>query len=318
MNPSFFFVLSGLFLGWSLGANDAANVFGTAVGTKVIKWSTAVTITAVAVIAGAVHKGQIGIANIGSYAALNSVTTGLEAFIVMLVAALTVTGFTILKFPVSTTQCIVGSMIGWGLSKGTADFSKTTDFFSAWLITPLGSCLICFILCKLFAVLLEKKVEGHKNFDMVVKIGYMASGAFGAYSLGANNVANATGIYLSVDGVLNSTFVAALAGGIAIALGVLTFSKPVMQTVGEGVTSLSPVMGFLAVISCSIIVYIYALIGIPVSTSQAIVGAVIGAGLTKGVGTVKFDVLKNIGVAWFLTPLIPGFITFVIGKIIVT
>ena len=315
MNPSFFFVLSGLFLGWSLGANDAANVFGTAVGTEVIKWGTAVTITAVSVIAGAVHKGQTGIANIDSYAALNGITTGLEAFIVMLAAALTVTGFTILKFPVSTTQSIIGSMIGWGLSRGTADFSKTTEFFSAWFITPLGSCVICFILCKLFDVLLREKVEGHKNFDMFVKIGYIASGAFGAYSLGANNVANATGIYLSVDGVLNSTFVAALAGGVAIALGVLTFSKPVMQTVGEGGTNLSPVMGFLAVISCSVIVYIYALIGIPVSTSQAIVGAVIGAGLTKGAGSVKFDVLKNIGVAWFLTPVIPGFFTFIVGRL---
>ena len=118
MEIAFLFVLSGVFMGWSVGTNDAANAFGTAVGTRVVKYRTAVILCSLFVIAGAVLSGHKVIENLGGYAASNSVTTGVAAFIVMLVAALTVTLMTILKFPVSTSQCLVGSMIGWGLSQG--------------------------------------------------------------------------------------------------------------------------------------------------------------------------------------------------------
>ena len=310
---SWIFISSGAFLGWALGANDAANVFGTAVGTRVIRFRTAVCICAAAILIGAIREGQYGIGKLGGYAAINSVNTGLAAFVVMLAAGLTVTVFTFMKLPVSTSQCVIGSIIGWGLSHGTADFSETASFVSAWVVTPFGSMVACFILCKMYEMFVESKIKGLAQLDFIIKAGYMVSGALASYSLGASNVANATGIYLNVPGIFDSAFQAALVGGIAIALGVLTYSKPVMFTVGEGITQLSPVSGFLVVLSCIFIVYPYALIGIPVSVSQAVIGAVIGAGLVKGVRMVKFRVLKNIALAWFATPIIPGIISFAFG-----
>ena len=310
---SWVFISSGAFLGWALGANDAANVFGTAVGTRVIRFRTAACLCAVAILIGAIREGRYGIGNLGGYAALNSVNTALAAFIVMLAAALTVTVFTFMKLPVSTSQCVIGSMIGWGLSHGTADFSKTTPFVSAWVVTPFGAMIACFILCKMYEIFIESKIKNIAQLDFVVKVGFIVSGTLGSYSLGASNVANATGIYLHIPGMFDSPFQAALVGGVAIAIGVLTYSKPVMFTVGEGITQLSPVTGFLVVLSCIFVVYPYALIGIPVSVSQAVIGAVIGAGLVKGVGMVKFRVLRNVALAWFATPIIPGFISFVFG-----
>lgn len=303
-------VTSGGFLGWSLGANDAANVFGTAVTTRVVKYSTAVILTSIFVIIGALVNGSAGIHNLSSYAFLSGVTTAKAAFLVMLSAGLTVTAMTFLSFPVSTSQCVIGSIIGWGLGFGYADFSRTTKFFSAWIITPLGACAICFVLCWLAQrYITDKMLANITWYDYIIKAGYYISGIFGAYSLGANNVANVTALYAGELNILSDT-AAELVGGITIALGVLTFSKRVMFTVGSKITELSAFTGFLVTFACALTVFIYALIGIPVSTSQAVVGAVIGAGLVKGIKNVDFKVLRNIFIAWFGTPTIACFISF--------
>jgi len=114
LDLAFLFVLSGVFMGWSVGTNDASNAFGTAVGTRVVKFRTAAWLTAVFAVLGAVVNGHKVIDKLGGYAQNNAVDTGMAAFLVMLVAASTVTLMTILKFPVSTSQCLVGAVLGWG------------------------------------------------------------------------------------------------------------------------------------------------------------------------------------------------------------
>ena len=101
---------------------------------------------------------------------------------------------------------------------------------------------------------------------------------------------------------------------LAIALGVLTYSKKVMMTVGSSIADINQIEGFLVIISmATTIVIMGTLMNIPVSTSQAVVGAVMGAGLTKGVKHVHFGVMKNIGLAWVGSPTIAGLLTYLIG-----
>ncbi|HKL11599.1 MAG TPA: inorganic phosphate transporter, partial [Clostridia bacterium] len=107
---------------------------------------------------------------------------------------------------------------------------------------------------------------------------------------------------------------AVILGGLSIAFGVLTHSRPVMMTVGKGIVPLNPVSGFISVLSAALVVYFYAQVGIPVSTSQAIVGAVFGIGLVKGIQTVNLKVIRNIVLAWFGTPSIAGLISFALLK----
>jgi len=104
------FLLSGLFLGWSLGANDAANAYGTAVGTRMVRFRTAAILCSAFVILGAVVSGAGASETLGK---LGSVNAPAGAFTVALAAALTVTWMTRLGIPVSTSQAIVGSIIGW-------------------------------------------------------------------------------------------------------------------------------------------------------------------------------------------------------------
>ena len=117
-----FFLSSGLFLGWSLGANDAANVFGTAVGTRMMRFTTAALICSVFVILGAVFGGAGASHTLGKLGAVNALG---GAFMVALSAGFTVYTMTRMSLPVSTSQAIVGSIIGWNLfSSSQTDISS--------------------------------------------------------------------------------------------------------------------------------------------------------------------------------------------------
>ena len=110
-----FYLLSGLFLGWSLGANDAANIFGTAVGTRMIKFKVAALIASIFVILGAVFSGQ---GTTETLEQLGSVNALAGSFTVALAAAVTIGWMTKTKIPVSTSQAIVGGIIGWNIFTG--------------------------------------------------------------------------------------------------------------------------------------------------------------------------------------------------------
>ncbi len=107
-----FFLSSGLFLGWSLGANDAANVFGTAVGSRMIRFTTAAVYCSIFVIIGAVVSGAGASHTLGKLGSVNAVA---GAFIVAFSAAVSIYLMTKAGYPVSTSQAIVGAIIGWNL-----------------------------------------------------------------------------------------------------------------------------------------------------------------------------------------------------------
>ncbi|MBL7171092.1 MAG: inorganic phosphate transporter, partial [Candidatus Omnitrophica bacterium] len=125
---------------------------------------------------------------------------------------------------------------------------------------------------------------------------------------GANNSANATGVFYQA-GTL-SAYQAALIGGVSIALGAVTFSKNVMLTVGKRLLNLDAFSAFIVILSEAITVHIFAIIGVPVSTSQAVVGGVLGIGIVKGMRTVDIRTLRRILYAWILTPVIGGIFSY--------
>src|SRR5512133_1512376 len=116
-----FFLTSGLFLGWSLGANDASNVFGSAVGSKMVSFRKAAVIASIFVILGAVIQGAGASDTLGKLGAVNAIG---GSFTVALAAAITVYMMTKFALPVSTTQAIVGAIIGWNFFTGNSTDSK--------------------------------------------------------------------------------------------------------------------------------------------------------------------------------------------------
>lgn len=341
-------LFAGLFMGWSLGTNDAANAFGTAVATRVVKYRTAVIIIAVLVIIGAFIDGAGNIDKVAELSTSNRVIaseqqvldaikngiveelrlkSAIKAAIIFTCAALTVFVMSYLKFPVSANQSITGAIIGWGLFY--ADYSdpqvlainlpQIGKFASTWILNPLGAGIISFVLVLIFHKFMEKKVTSLSHYDIVVKIGYLFAGAFASYSIGTNSSANVTALYYDAAfektgvaaNLLTDARIAATIGGIAIAIGVLTFSKRVMMTVGSSIAEISQMDGFIVIIAMALTVVLMGnLMGIPVSTSQAVVGAVVGAGLTRGRRHVNFGVFKNIAIAWVSSPTVAGLLAY--------
>lgn len=299
----FLYLLPAIFFGWSLGANDAANIFGTAVSNRIIKYRTATIISAIFIVIGAILGGAKGIETISS---ISSSQIAL-ASISVLSAAITMTVMTYIGVPVSSSQAIVGSIIATSLIEGNVKWGILTKLFLAWIGTPIGGIIFSYLAYKIFAKPFNKIKSVHMR-EKVIFFATLIIGAYGSYSLGANNVANITGVFANMIGVKN----AALLGGISIALGVLTYSYKVMFTVGKEIIELDYYSSAIAVLGESITVWIYALIGIPVSTSQAIVGAVIGAGYAKGSRLSNKKVILKIVSAWINTPVISGAITFLI------
>ena len=354
MDMIYLLLFAGLFMGWSLGTNDAANAFGTAVATRVVSYRTAVSIIAVCIIIGAVAGGDQNIGKIADLASSNQVLatteqveaaiedddektlrlkSALKAAIVFLCSAMTVFAMSYLKFPVSANQSITGAIIGWGLCY--ADYTdpevlainlpQIGKFASTWLLNPLGACLISFVLVLAFNRLLGHRLSSLGSYDRLLKTGYLCAGAFASLSIGLNSSANVTALYFDAAyaqtgvaaNLLTDARLAAAIGGIAIAVGVLTFSKRVMITVGSSIADISPIEGFLVIIAMALTVVIMGnWMHIPVSTSQAVVGAVIGAGLTRGVKAVHFGVLKNIALAWVSSPTIAGVLTYLVAIVL--
>jgi len=327
-----FFLTSGLFLGWSLGANDASNVFGSAVGSKLVSFRKAAIIASIFVILGAVIQGAGASHTLGKLGAVNAIG---GSFTVALAAAITVYMMTKFALPVSTTQAIVGAIIGWNLFTGNSTDSKTlSQIVATWVSGPI----IGAVFAVLFYLILKKFKRSAKihliRFESYIKTGLIVVGAFGAYSLGANNIANVMGVFIPAFNLqdlnlglfsLNSSQQLFLLGGIAIAIGIITYSKKVMDTVGGNIVELSSDAALVVVLAQSLVLFIFSSSGlsnlfvriglppipmVPVSSSQVIVGCVLGIGLYKGARNINFRILREIALGWLATPIASGFLAF--------
>lgn len=330
----FIFLTSGLFLGWSLGANDAANVFGTAVGTRMLRFKTAALIASVFVVIGAVIGGAGTTHTLGKLGAVNAIA---GSFIVALSAAFTVAWMTRLRLPVSTSQAIVGAIIGWNFFAGVpTDSSALTKILLTWVLCPVLAAAIAMLLYFAVRGMLERINVRLLSMDFYTRISLVLVGAFGAYSLGANNIANVMGVFVPVvpfepvslfgSFELTSAQVLFFIGSVAITVGIFTYSYKVMDTVGGGLLKLSPVSALIVVLSESLVLFLFssqtleswlishhlpAIPLVPVSSSQAVVGAVIGIGLARGGRGIRFGVLGEIATGWVSTPLAAGILAFI-------
>jgi phosphate/sulfate permease len=327
-----FFLTSGLFLGWSLGANDASHIFGSAVGSKMVSFRKAAIIASVFFILGAVIQGAGTSHTLGKLGAVNEIG---GSFTLALAAAITIYMMTKFALPISTTQAIVGAIIGWNFFTGNPTDSKTLEkIVLAWIAGPIIGAvfaILLFIIVKKF----KKTTRIHLiRFESYVKTGLIVVGAFGAYSLGANNIANVMGVFIPAFHLhdldlylftLNSSQQLFLLGGLAIASGIITYSWKVMNTIGNNILELSAEAALVVVLAQSLVLFIFSSTGlsnlsirmglppipmVPVSSSQVIVGCIIGIGLFKGARNINFRVLGEIGLGWIISPIASGLLTF--------
>lgn len=291
--------LTAVFLGITLGANDAGNIFGTAVATRFVKYRSAVLLTFLFVVLGAVLQGSKGIDTLKSITEQNVNTSILVGLVVAFVGMV----FTYLGQPISLSQSVVGALLGLALSQKNYNLFIIEKIILSWITAPFTACIFSLILYKILSTLFIKLHIGILDREFLIKVGLTIAGVIGAYALGANNVANTVGMFAgSWKDVSNIEL--ALLGGVSIGTGVMLFSKRVMMNIGKGIVYLDGFSAFISVFSAGIAVYIFSLVGVPVSTTHAIIGAVVGVGIHHGFHTLNYRTIREILLSWILAPTI--------------
>ncbi|MBW1833998.1 MAG: anion permease [Deltaproteobacteria bacterium] len=239
----------------------------------------------------------------------------IEAFYCSLAAGITMTVLTYFAIPTSTSQAIIGAVVGAGILSGSADFSKLFKIIICWLVTPIGAIVLAYSLHRCLKYVLDKTITNITHLNHLYSTGIIIAGCYSAYTLGSNNVATVTGVYVG-SGFL-SAGMASLIGGLSITAGIITYGKKVMITVGKEIAPLDPFSALITILAVAFTLHIFTQIGVPVSSSQAIVGAVIGVGIVGGLRTVSAKVVTKITVGWFMTPLAAGILTVLFIKLFV-
>lgn len=146
---------------------------------------------------------------------------------------------------------------------------------------------------KIFGILMGltacAMVFAHGSNDVAIAVGPMAAVITIAHSQGAVLYAKTLPTWITTIGVLG------------VIAGLLMYGRKIIETVGEGITNLTPSRAFSATIAAASTVLVSTSLGIPVSATQTLVGGILGVGLARGIGALNLRVVKNILLSWIVT-----------------
>jgi len=194
-----------------------------------------------------------------------------------------------------------------------------TDFPQADFMTVIRVTLTVSILSAIVAYVLvhrfkhdkiETDEEAYSSIEHLFVYLQVITACFVAFAHGSNDVANAIGPLAAVMNILGSNSIESISGvplwlvvlgGIGIVVGLATWGYKVISTIGKKITEITPTRGFSAEFSTALVVLVCSRVGLPVSTSQVLVGSVIGIGFAKGIVAVDFKVIRRIMTSWVIT-----------------
>ncbi len=168
--------------------------------------------------------------------------------------------------------------------------------------------IVAFLFAKL---LLKKKValEGYERVEKIFSYLLMVIACFMAFAHGSNDVANVIGpLSAIVNGIQGKPIFGQsvplsllLLGGGGIVIGLATWGWRVIETVGKKITSLTPSRGFAAGFAAALTILLASKLGLPISTTHVVVGAILGVGFARGIGAINLVTLRDIVIAWIVT-----------------
>lgn len=303
-------LVSGLFFGWTIGSHYTGATMGMAYGSGLIKSRLlATSLIAVFVLIGATFDSEHVVSTVGTGIIRDQDLTPLGAMVMMLTAALVTAGNTWMKWPVSTSQLACFSVVGAALAMGAPIFWGTTIIFLfvTWIGTPIVSGLLGFIFTRIadkISACYARRAERGLRWLL------LAASCYAAYTLGANNTGNAVGVFYGLH--LMTKMQAGFVGGIVMAIGALTWGRPILEKVGKGLVDLDPNMGVGAKLAQSITAHTAAFLGYPTSMNQALLGGMAGATGARGREPISRKGVREIAFSWIFTPVLAGIVSFLL------
>ena len=303
-------VAACLLIAFGIGSNDTSNALGICIGCGVIKLRRALLLFGCFVLIGILVQGQKVMKTVGK----DLVEVNLSIIGISLsVAALLIIISNWKKLPLSTHQVIIGSLVGSGVASGAAvNFTAILEIIVSWIISPLVAFFSALFLYKA----MEKTISKLSLFriERILRSLLILSGILIAYNTGANELATILGPVIH-SGLIEQMR-ASLIGSLFVFLGAVILSHRVIETIGKGITTLDPYSGFAAQFGAGMCVMFFTFLGMPISTTYCIIGGISGVGMSKGMKTVKLDLIKKIMANWILAPSLAFIISFAIMKAI--
>src|SRR5512139_883132 len=303
----FLSLLGSVFIAFVIGSNDTANALGICIGCSIIAFKRAVRYFGLLVFLGMLLQGGKVMKTVGhDLLSVNLSVVG---------AALVISGLLIAlanwkRLPLSSHQVIIGSITGAGSASGIPiNMSSVLKISLSWVVSPLGALLFAFLFYRLMELTLSRLPL--LQLERILRSLLVVSGFLIAYNTGANELATVLGgpVYAGLFTPLQ----ASIGGAFLVFLGASLLSPRVIETVGKGITVLDPFSGFAAQFGAGTCVLLFTTLGMPISPTYCVIGAITGVGLLKGVETVRFHLLKKIILGWLLAPLV----SFVLGFLII-
>jgi inorganic phosphate transporter, PiT family len=276
---------------WSIGAHYTGAVMGMPHALRAIGAWQALILMAPLALVGATFASHAVEQRVGSGLTDSTLSVREEVVVIGVAFALT-TAFNRLRAPTSTIQILVFSVVGVTLAAGRGvRWSAIGHLAIVWVSAPVASFLLGALLTK-----------GLDRVPLGGRIGaaLVAVGAVAAFAMGANDVSNASGALVGT-GVFGPLAAGAV-GGAGIALGVLTWGRPLLRRVAFEIVDVDRAMATAAQLVQAGVVLAAVAFGFFTSMNQALVGAMAGAGIARGREVVHTRTLLSIPVAWVIGP----------------
>jgi len=276
---------------WSIGAHYTGAVMGMPHALRAIGTWQALLLMAPLALIGATFASHAVEKRVGSGLTKANLSVSQQVVVIGVAFAVT-TFFNRFRMPTSTIQILVFSVVGVTLATNAGvEWSSVGRLAVVWAAAPLAA----IALGALFTIVLDRLPLGGRIGTALV-----AMGAVAAFAMGANDVSNASGALVGTGTF--SPLAAGAVGGAGIAVGVLTWGKPLLRRVAFEIVEVDRAMATAAQLVQAGVVLAAVAFGFFTSMNQALVGAMAGAGFARGRETVHFSTLLSILQGWVLGP----------------
>jgi PiT family inorganic phosphate transporter len=300
-------IVAALVFTFTNGIHDAANAIATVVSTGVLKPRTAILMAAVLNLIGSTMGSAV--ARTVSTDLVDPRAVGLLVVLSAFIAAITWNLVTWrMAIPSSSSHAVVGGLIGGAWAAGGFDAVLWSGVLRK-VVVPLFLSPAAGFFAALTGMIVVYWIVRRSRPSVVnnrFRRLQLASCAYMAWSHGLADAQKTTGVVtialFSVPG--QSTTVPlwlVLACAVAMGVGTLFGGWSIIETMGSRILKLRPIHGFVAETSAATVNGLSALLGVPTSTTQAITGAIMGAGATTRLSAVSWGLTRRIGVVWVLT-----------------
>jgi PiT family inorganic phosphate transporter len=307
MNAStWILVVLSLAFAWSMGAHYTGAVMGMPYASRSIRLWPALTTMAILTVIGATIASHGVQKTVGLHIVKVDQVTVPMLIVMEFGAFFLTTIYTYAKVPTSTIQILIFCIVGTAVAAHAAvNWTTIWHLALTWVLAPPAAVLLGFTFTRLLDRFVPSAKESYTEQrgsilpSLLVLVGMAA-----AFVLGANDVSNAVGVWSAVN--LTSLLVAGLLGGIAMAVGALSWGQRILHRVAFDIVKVDLAMASAAQFVQALVVFLAVTQGLFTSMNQALVGAMAGTGLARGRETVQTSTLIGIAKGWAISP-ISGF-----------